>query len=101
MTDCYYVVSICFYRQVAKDYDIQTQLGLLMSMNILPGCLAKKDDRFGGEDLAGDWSDPEAARVMAEKILVKAKRIFANEPQMQLMVKGNFEDVVRRGHIKL
>ena len=69
-------------------------------MKIAAGVLARKEDAFLPSDTAGDWSNPEEAEKMTANIVRKAKIIFDNEPRLKVFIKGNYKEMVKRGHFQ-
>ena len=68
----------------------------------VPGALARKEDTMGQEDIAGlDFSKPEDVQKIMEIVTAKIKQSIHNEPYIKEVLKGNFMEMVRRGHFKL
>ena len=83
-------------RQLKKDFDQFCVLGFIMSLNILPSVLAKKEDALAQDDI--DFADIEKGFADA---MEKLKIVYRNTPQVKVMIGGNFLDMVERGIIKM
>ena len=84
-----------------KDYNKFAVLGFIMSLNVLPGLLAKKEDAVGQEVMNFDFTDPKEVERVFKMMSEKMKIIYKNTPQVKTMIVGNFLDMIERGVIKM
>ena len=96
-----FIAILFFPRQLLKDYQTFCYAGFLQSMLIVPTVLVKKEDALGQDVMAGDLTDPEVAEEMMRKATEKQKVAFRNEPQIKVVIAGNFLDMIERGIFKV
>lgn len=84
-----------------EDYKKYSYYGYISCTMVTPGMLARKEDAITPADLQGDWNDKDELKKIMEGVTVKAKRAFANEPYMKVVLQGAFMEMVEYGHFKL
>ena len=67
----------------------------------MPNMLAKKEDAMSQDLMKFDFSDPNEVAKMMELARESLKKMYANTPQIKIMVGGNFLEMVERGYFKL
>ena len=84
-----------------KDYQKFCYVGFIMAMMIVPSVLVKKEDAFGQEVMSGDLSDPKVVEEMMRKAQESQKVGFKKEPQVKVVIAGNFLEMIERGIFKV
>ena len=67
----------------------------------MPNMLANKEDAMSQDLMKFDFSDPNEVAKMMELAREKLRIMYANTPQILIMIGGNFLDMVERGFFKM
>ena len=92
---------ISFCSQLKKDYDRFSFHGFHASVTKLPNILANKDNAKSEDLVKYDFSDPNDVEKMMRRARDRLKTMYANTPQIKIMIGGNFLEMVDRGLFKL
>ncbi len=94
-------LSRLFCRQLVKDFDRYAYVGLDVTITALPALLAKEEDAMTQEDFKGDWTDQDTVNKVMDKMRDMSLKALTNEPQIKIVIGGNFIDLFKKGVFEL
>ncbi len=89
------------FRQLLADFDRCAFVGFWFALRSLPVIMARREDAPGLDLVSGDISKRSGVESILAKLRCQIRAAVANEPQIKIMLLGNFLDMISRGALNV